>query len=152
MKVKAAITEGAPEALMQAIDSPATARQIFALLARDLRVKQKDLGPATHYMQRSDRTIQAWPGKLGCEMRVSGVSVTPHRAPVDFWNAVDDLHKFLKSLIVRTAPKGTKIQLFVAIMLDSPIRDPQNQMTTLLESTSEWVEGQLSKPTPKASR
>lgn len=141
MKVKAAITEGVPQKLIEAIDSADTARQIFVLLAHNLRTAEGELGPATHYMQKSDQTIQVWPGKFGCEVRVSGVSVTYRRAPVDFWNAVSELHKFLKELIEKTVPKGTKIQLFAALMLDNPVRDAQGNQTTLLESTPEWVEG-----------
>ncbi len=107
MKVKAAITEGAPEILVVAMDDPETGLQIFAILAHELRIAQDELGPATHYMQRSDRTIEVWPGKFGCEVRVSGVSVTYRRAPVDFWNAVTNLHTFLKNLIEKTVPRAT---------------------------------------------
>ena len=145
MKVKAAITEGVPEEFVEKMNSPETAQSIFSLLAKHLRVAPEELGPATHYMQEADRTIQLRPRQWGCEVRVSGVSVTHRRAPIDFWEAVDGLHKLIREIIVQEMPKGTRVQLFVALMLDSPVPTAsRGNMTTLIESTPEWVNGNRS--------
>lgn len=143
MKIKPAVTEGTPEPVLEALNSKHIARRIYTeVLQGPLRVKS--MGPAEWYIQRADETIEVEEGSFGCEVRLTGVSRNPKRSEQDFWDAREVLERIYRETIEENLPVGMKMQLFVAIMLDAPIRDERGRDTTIVEGDAVWVEGKKS--------
>lgn len=141
MKLKAAITTGAPEAFVKEVDSPEFANRVFQdVLVGHLSV-QGEWGPAEFYVQASDHTVARGNG-FGCRVKLSGVSVIPERTPDHFENALKVLFSLYAEAIRQTTSDLDRIQLFVSIMLDSPTWFA-GKVTTLLEHGPAWVRGKM---------
>lgn len=139
MKLKAAATDGIAQTFVDYIDGGEFANKVYSqVLVNHLSVPPT-WGPAEFYVQKSDTTVDRGYG-LGCEVRLSGVSVKSERTPAHFERALVALANLYERAIKRFLPQGTTVQLFVSIMLDSPTWF-HGKVTTLLEMDPVWVEG-----------
>jgi hypothetical protein len=139
MKLKPAITDGAPEAFINAVDSPEFSNRVFhRVLQQQLGVGA--MGPAEFYVQKADRTVASDHNFWGCEVRLTGVSVKPGR---DFDAALSELVNLYTSEIRENVPRGKKIQLFVVIMLDAIVEHADGSRSALFESMPVWVHGEM---------
>ena len=59
---------------------------------------------------------------------------TRDRAELDFERARDVLEEIYEQLIRDHYPRGTRVQLYIVVMLDPP--------PSLVESEAKWVEGE----------
>lgn len=147
MKLKAVLFDETPALLVIALEKirPAVMNDV---LVPHLKVPS-DFGPAEFYVQRSDMVFKdesVAEKDWMCEVRLTGVSgpqTNFKRSVADFWNAGKALTELYKRKIKECVPKGQRVQLFVVIMLDEPIRvQGTNELSPLVESTPEWVTGE----------
>ena len=139
MKLKAAVTEGITEVFLDHIDGSEFANKVYTQVLIECLSVPRSWGPAEFYVQKTDTTVDRGYG-LGCEVRLSGVSVKPERTPEHFERALIALADLYERAIKRFLASGQKVQLFVSIMLDSPTWF-HGKVTTLLEMDPVWVEG-----------
>ena len=141
MKLKATVTESAPEKLLAILDSSEVADGFRDIVCEHLGVEPNDFGPATHYVQKTDLTIPTSDSKLGIEVTLSKVSVNDNRSHCDFLRALTAVQEMYESLISRNAPCGTSVQLFCVLALDQPIKFQGKEPTSLIELDPIDVEG-----------
>jgi len=145
MKFKAAVTDNAPQGVMERLNSRETASSLMErVVIKCLHVSKEDLGPATHYVQRTD-TLIAFSEDVGVVVGLTMVSKKRTRSDEDFADALHAIEAVYEEVIAEEMPRGTKAQLFVAIALDGDIEAPRNmggKRTNLIETEPKWIEGQ----------
>ncbi len=142
MKLKAVITYGAPQAVVDAMTS-----RKFLLVYMDevlsalLGVSNPQERPAEYYVQEPDRTINL--GSLGVELRLTGVSRAGRKSS-QFHRALQTLQTLAKASL-QEALDGSGhrvgVQVFTVIMLDGEVEtEPgSGKYSNTLESEAEWV-------------
>jgi hypothetical protein len=140
MKLKAAITEGAPPEVFNGFRSAEFAHDFLVHIIGAIFGADDPLNrPAEYYVQVPDRTIAVGTAH-GIEVRLTGVS-RANREPKVLHEALEAL----KRLVVDTAKRGldgnARIQAFVVIMLDGEIPGPpgSNSYSSVLEAAPVWV-------------
>lgn len=131
MKLKAVVNKNCPPELIENLDN------LHALVLKMVlqeHLKVKNFGPAEFYVQKCDF---AQSEKSFCEVRLSGASMTDDRAPNDFRRSRDALERIYQGRIEKYLPKGKEMQLFVMIMLDTPLPNG----STLVEGEAKWIKG-----------
>ena len=143
MKLKATGTRTLPQELFDAFDSPDTDEAFCQRIAiKHLHVRPEEIGPATHYVQESDRIVPRKDGTLAVEVTLSKVSVNWHRSVSNFHNALQEIKEIYSELIRRHVPRGTVVQLFCTLQLDEKIPGLDGKLTNLLEIGPFWIEGE----------
>lgn len=159
VKLKAVITDGAPQPVEEALYSGEFAATFL------VEVVQKLLGvtdaisrPAEFYVQHPDISIYAGDGRFGVELRLTGVSRNG-RTPKQFHEALKHLHEIAKTKIKLALEKcgsDSCIQLFTVIMLDGDIETSPGSgvYSNVLEHPAEWVTGtpQIGNPPTERSQ
>ena len=144
MKFKAAITDNAPQRLIDRLDSRETAALLMdRVVVECLHVAVTNLGPATHYVQATDRLISII-SDVGVVVGLTMVSKQRTRSDQDFENALRAIEGVYEHIVASEMPKGTRAQLFVAIAIDGDIEAPPHmhaRRTNLIETEPRWVEG-----------
>ncbi len=141
MKVEPSVTRTAPPLVIADLSQTNLADRIYEEVLRQ-HLHVKEMGPAEFYVDPPNLSIERSNGELGCEVRLTGVSYTRERSEQDFYNARAALQDIYAAVISVHLPLGMKMQLFVVIMIDQPIRDPDSSRTTLVEENAIWVEGE----------
>lgn len=142
MKLKAAITDGAPEPVVAAMGSQVFANRFLnEVVAEILGVEDAAERPAEFYVQLPDRTVYTGIG-FGVELRLTGVSRNGRKVS-QFHKALAKLHQIASDKIAK-ALKGTacpQIQLFTVIMLDGDVETSPGSgvYSNVLEHPAEWV-------------
>ena len=139
MKLKAAITEGTPQEVVDAFSSSDFAANFLLFVLPHLGIMNALDRPAEFYVQRPDRTISA-NGRCGVEVRLTGVSRS-NRTPKQFHEAL----KTLDSLVKRTTYDALtdteqSVQTFVVMMLDNEVETEPGSGTysCVLEAEPSW--------------
>jgi len=139
MKLKAAITEGTPQEVVDAFSSQEFAANFLQFVLPHLGIKDALDRPAEFYVQRPDRTIAA-NRRCGVEVRLTGVS-RGNRTAKMFHEAL----KTLDSLVKRTAYEALtapeqSIQTFVVMMLDDEVETAPGSgiYSCVLEAEPSW--------------
>lgn len=143
MKVKAAVTKGIPEQVVETLNSPELAQLVFTKVAqKHLRVGK--MGPAEFYVQECDLAVSC-DKSLGCEVRLTGVSRNRYRSEQDFYDALNALEKEYRKAIENSLPARSdkRIQLFCVLMLDGFITTPDGKETNMLETEPIWLKSTL---------
>lgn len=144
MKFKAAITDNAPVRLLKRLDDRETAELLMAKVVQGcLHVNHQDLGPATHYVQKSDSLI-ALTDDIGVVVGLTLVSKMRSRSDQDFADALDAIEHIYEKIVREEVQRGRRAQLFVAIALDGDVEAPRHmggRQTNLLETVPKWIEG-----------
>jgi len=145
MKFKAAVTDNAPAGLLERLNSPATAKLLMERVVQScLHVASGDLGPATHYVQKSDTLIPV-SDDVGVVVGLTMVSTMRNRSDQDFAEALTAIDEIYGEILVQEIDKGLTAQLFVAIALDGEVEAPPHmggRSTNLLETEPRWIAGQ----------
>ena len=145
MKFKAAVTANAPQELVQRLNSTATANLLMRRVVETcLHVRPSDLGPATHYVQKTDTLIPVGEN-VGLVVGLTMVSTMRTRSEQDFADALTAIEEIYAEILMEEMPQGSVAQLFVAIALDGEIEAPSHmgsRRTNLLETLPRWVDGQ----------
>lgn len=146
MKLKAAITQGTPESVIEAMGSKKFALLFFkCVCAETLGATRPEARPAEYYVQVPDVTVNTG-GYRGVELRLTGVS-RAGRTPKQFHDALDVLHEIAGDMIrqaLRSASEVNRhvnIQLFTVIMLDGDVEMTPGSgvYSNVLEMTPEWI-------------
>jgi hypothetical protein len=145
MKFKAAVTDNAPSGLISRLNSSETAELLMKRVVEGcLHVAQSDVGPATHYVQKTDSLIST--GKhVGVVVGLTMVSTMRTRSDQDFANALSTIEEIYSEILKREIAPKQVAQLFVAIALDGEVEAPEHmggRRTNLLETMPCWVSGQ----------
>jgi hypothetical protein len=144
MKFKAAITDNAPEKLIRRLDDMATASLLMQrVVVECLHVAAADLGPATHYVQATDRLI-ALSQDVGVVVGLTMVSKQRTRSDQDFEDALLAIESVYAEIVASEMPRGRRAQLFVAIAIDGDVEAPlhmRGRRTNLIETEPKWIEG-----------
>lgn len=147
MKFKAAVTDNAPTRLLERLNSPATAKLLMERVVEVcLHVAPDDLGPATHYVQKTDTLIPV-SEDVGLVVGLTMVSTMRTRSDQDFADALSVIEDIYAAILTEEVAKGSAAQLFVAIALDGEVEAPPhmgNRSTNLLETVPRWIEGRRS--------
>ncbi len=143
MKVKAAISSGAPTSVVEALRSPEFVGMVLQ------RVVQSTLGatdavnrPAEYYAQEPDFTIP-FGEVMGVELRLSGVSRNG-RTGAQFHMAAALLVEIASETIavaLAEARSPARVQLFCVVMLDDQIETPRDSglYSSMVEPPAVWV-------------
>jgi hypothetical protein len=129
MKLKAVVPDNFPKDLkdeLNAIREEVLKQVIGPYLHRPT------FGPADFYVQKCDEVDGKTHGPM-CEVRLSGVSVTPDRTPEDFFKARTGIETIYYEKLKKYLP-DVRIQLMVSIMLDRPMIP-----TTLIEGAQSSI-------------
>lgn len=144
MKFKAAITDNAPQKLIDRLDSHTTAALLMKLVVVEcLHVLPTDLGPATHYVQATDRLI-ALSDDVGVVVGLTMVSKQRTRSDQDFEDALRSIESVYAEVVASEMPAGSRAQLFVAIAIDGDVEPPLHmraRRTNLIETEPRWIDG-----------
>ena len=151
MKFKAAVTDNAPQRLMERLNSRKTASMLMErVVVKCLHVLESELGPATHYVQRTD-TLIAFSEDVGVVVGLTMVSRKRTRSDQDFADALRAIEAIYEEIIAAEVPREAKAQLFVAIALDGDVEAPLHmggKRTNLIETEPKWIEGQAETDAP----
>lgn len=140
MKLKAAITDGAPAGLIEAFGSKQFAIDFLNEVVIDVfKADCPGMRPAEFYVQKPDITIginTCW----GVELRLTGVSRGGRAAHV-FHQALKALKKLAKRTILKHLPEGEDVQIFVVLMIDGDVETSPGSgtYTSVLETEPVWV-------------
>ena len=144
MKFKAAVTLNAPERLIERLNGPETASALMRdVVVACLNVDPSEVGPATHYVQVTDRLVPLI-DDVGVVVGLTMVSKKRTRSDQDFADALSAIERIYEEAISAELPRGLKAQLFVAIALDGEIESPSHmggKATNLIETEPKWIEG-----------
>jgi hypothetical protein len=147
VKFKAAVTANASVSLVERLNASQTVRLLMEKVVEEcLHVSPKDLGPATHYVQRTD-TLIPLDDRVGVVVGLTMVSTMRTRSDQDFADALSAIEEIYAGILEDEIASGSSAQLFVAIALDGEVEAPQHmagRRTNLLETAPRWVPG--SKP------
>jgi hypothetical protein len=150
MKFKAAVTENAPGQLVERFNSAETARLLMERVVEGcLHVASDDLGPATHYVQKTD-TLVSVSEHVGVVVGLTMVSTMRTRSDQDFADALEVIDQVYAEILADEIAEESVAQLFVAIALDGEVEAPAHmggRRTNLLETMPRWVEGRRRKDT-----
>jgi len=123
MKLKAAITRGAPEAVVNALGSSEFARSFLVAVVEDQLGASKSIErPAEYYVQEPDYTVNI-EGRFGVELRLTGVSRSNRKA-AQFHRAIKKLNELANQTIAKAlqaSGSGVEVQLFCVLMLDGDV-------------------------------
>jgi len=146
VKLKASVTSGAPDSLVEAFGSADFAGVFLQGVVEDVfGVVDPARRPAEYYVQFPDQTVQLSHEIFGVEVRLTGVT-RGERAPKVFHDAL----KKLEELVIETVQEaikdtGFRVEVFVVLMLDSDVPAPPwtnaeaSEYTSVLESDAKWV-------------
>ncbi len=144
MKFKAAVTDNAPRGLVDRLNSRETAALLMEHVVREcLHVSAQEIGPATHYVQRTD-VLVSLSDDVGVVVGLTLVSKKRTRSDQDFADALGAIERVYESVISEEIAEGTRAQLFVAIALDGDVEAPTHmggRRTNLLETDAKWIDG-----------
>src|SRR5882762_7881005 len=142
MKFKAAITDNAPAGLVERLNAADTASLLMGRVVEVcLLVVRSDLGPATHYVQKTD-TLVPVSNDVGLVVGLTMVSTTRNRSDQDFADALTAIEGIYAEILGEEMPMGSVAQLFVAIALDDEVEAPAHmgsRRTNLLETVPRWI-------------
>ena len=146
MKIKAAVTaDKRLDALVAHLDSPHFCVELMErVLGNALGAKDPCEHPAAYYVQTTDRSVQIGQNLCGVEVRLTGASVTPARTDAAFHDALRTMREMYAIAIREKVPAGTRVELFVAIMVDGHVRNSEGYSVSVIEAGPEWLEGQAS--------
>ena len=152
MKFKAAVTDNAPQRLIDKFNSPNIASLLMErVVVRCLHVTEAELGPATHYVQWTDRLISL-SEDIGVIVGLTMVSKKRTRSDQDFADALSAIEAIYEEIIAEGVSAGTRAQLFVAIALDGDIEGPLHmgsKRSNLIETEPKWVQGRAEQSAPE---
>lgn len=138
MKLKAVLQNGAPEKLIEKLQSDEFREEVLNfVLAKHLHVLS--MGPAEFYVQKCDFAGT----RPMCEARLTGVSATPERTGKDFLEAREALQGLYYRIVSSYATSD--LQLMVSIMADSA---PEGLSSPLIEREGDaaiWIRGSSSR-------
>lgn len=142
MKVKAAITEGAPEGLFETFGSKELGAEIMDEVCEDALGAEAHGNPAAFYMQKPDETVNI-DDEWGVELRMTGVS-RGDRTEEQFNDALTRLHTIAKQAIAKVLKDNEdeddrSVQLFTVLMIDGDVRTDDGVWTNTHEKGPEWV-------------
>ena len=109
-----------------------------------LNVETSELGPATHYVQKTDKLV-ALSDDVGVVVGLTMVSKKRTRSDEDFAGALRAIEAIYEEAVRSEVPAGTRAQLFVAIALDGDIEAPAHmggKRTNLIETEPKWIQGE----------
>lgn len=143
MKLKVAATRTLPQSLIAAFNSSDTAgRFLDNVVDNHLHVPRSALGPATHFVQETDLTVDVF-DDAGVNVAFTMVSANRFRSAEDFWQALKAVERIYRELIEVHVPVGQRVQLFCALALDGEIEGPDGIRTRLIETQPVWIDGRL---------
>src|SRR5262249_45216538 len=120
VKLKAAISNGAPALVIEAFGShDFTVRFLKEVVGDAFGVENPIDRPAEYYVQQPDITIQGGE-TIGIEVRLTGVS-RGTRSPKVFHNALKALVGLVKETAAASMPIGSKAQVFIVMMIDDEV-------------------------------
>ena len=124
MKLKAAITKGAPESVVEAMGSVSFAMAFLReICVNILGAENVLIKPAEYYIQEPDVTVNIG-GGIGVELRLTGVSRNGRTAK-QFHHALNGLHDLatetIRQALVLEGGAPPSIQLFTVLMLDGDV-------------------------------
>jgi hypothetical protein len=145
VKLKAVVTDGAPEPVVAAMGSKFLAQRFLNEVVIDiLAVEDARNRPAEFYVQFPDRSVFTEDG-FGVELRLTGVSRNGRKAS-QFHNALQQLHEIAMDAIAIALKKSETnpemhIQLFTVLMLDGDIETSPGSgvYSSVLEHPAELV-------------
>ncbi len=141
MKLKAVITDSAPEALVEAFGGKDFALRFLTLIVgAHLDVLDPINRPAEYYVQEPDRTVCVG-NKIGVELRFTGVSRNGRKAE-RFHKALAALVEIAKETIQSAlGHDAQEVQLFCVLMLDGDVETSpgSGKYSSVLESEPLWV-------------
>jgi hypothetical protein len=117
MKIKAVIPNNFPEELIEALDN---IRPILMKKVIGPHLHRPNFGSAEFYVQTCDEVSSETHTPM-CEVRLTGVSLTPDRCHDDFYKARDEIEKIYAKILSEHLHGVTKVQLMVSLMLDQPL-------------------------------
>ncbi len=141
MKLKAAITDGAPDELFVAFGAAWFAEAFIDRIATKLLGAKRAMSrPAEYYVQFPDRTIAVANCEIGIEVRLTGVS-RAGRSPEVFYKMLEELQRLVRETAKQVLPSNVKAQIFVVVMLDGDIevQPGSGRYSSVLESEAVWV-------------
>lgn len=139
MKLKAVITESAPQDLIKAFGGRLFAISFIGDIVTAIFHVRSPVGkPAEYYVQKPDLSIDT--GYCGIIVNLTGVS-RGRRKPKQFHDALKKLHEISKRRIETLLDTNQTAQLFCTIMLDKEISIRPGEYSNILESKAEWVCG-----------
>ena len=143
MKLKAAISDGAPRPLIMAFGSKTfTGRFLTEVVGEAFGVQDPLNRPAEYYVQKPDITIQG--GEvIGVEVRLTGVSRGTRPAST-FHKALKALEQLVEETTRGSLPSGVSAQVFVVIMIDDEVETAPGSGTysSVLEAEPTWIKGE----------
>jgi len=143
MQLKAVITRGAPEGLVEAFASELFAGNFLKqVVGACLGAQEPIKRPAEFYVQEPDRTVCV-NGHIGVELRFTGVSRNGRKAK-QFHAALTTLETLARQTISHALTSGgslMKVQLFCVLMLDGDVETSpgSGQYSNVLETEAIWV-------------
>jgi hypothetical protein len=144
MKFKAAVTDNASSVLIARLNSPQTAQTLMERVVEGcLHVLPDDIGPATHYVQKTDSLISIGE-HVGAVVGLTMVSTIRTRSDQDFADALAVMEEIYSEILTNEIAVGEVAQLFVAIALDGEVEGPVHmgeRRTNLLETVPRWISG-----------
>lgn len=143
MRGKAVIPDMKLDQLKRGLENPLTVARLLDALECLPRVK--GMGPAERFVEKPGFSIPIPTDELGVTFTWSGISVEG-RSRTDFYNVLTATADVICSVVRENVPRGIRIQVVVIVEVDrltSDITDITGKMTTLLESTPIWIEGEL---------
>lgn len=144
MKLKAAVTNGTPQCVIDMLSSGQFAMGFLVYVAeRALGAVDTRQRPAEYYVQMPDLTVST--GKFGIEVRLTGVS-RGSRTPEQFNCALEALHGLVSESVaeaLRQAKSNESVQIFCVIMIDGDVPLPEdNGYANMIEHKAVWVNSQ----------
>lgn len=95
--------------------------------------------PAEFSALQCARSVEAKTGVWGLAVRLTDVSRGARKSEV-FHQLLAQLVKLYERAISKQAPRGTRVQLFVRIVLDADIQLSDGSYGCIIESEAKWVE------------
>jgi len=140
MKIKAACTNLTKE-LLEILSTQDFARLVLTRIYGEcLGVENPCERPAEYYMQLPDICIPT-SDKPGVEVRLTGAGASG-RTSKQFQEALNMLGKIFADTIhrhLKSSNSNERIQLFIAIMVDTPVEISNGYRTNIPESKPIWI-------------
>lgn len=141
MKAKAACI-GTPKGLVDYLSSTEFAAKLLTtVVGNALGVHDVLDRPSEYYLQNADEGPSASEGKMGVEVRLTGVSRN-NRNSKQFKDASVILQTITKSAVKKHIPRGQRCQVFTVVMCDKEVEIASGTYTATIEHEAEWVEGE----------
>lgn len=151
MKLKSTATDNLPPATQAALDLAVLLRWYLKDIAMVcLKVPRDKLGPAGHFVQKTDFSISAEDfvinpryGNMGIFVGFTMISKTRTREDECFFQALDAIVTHFVDLIKTTVAKGYYVELFVGEVVDKEVETRDHQLTRMPEMPdSVWIPGE----------